>query len=88
MKEWKDYSKISSEVDKNLHRICRTSIHWMNYLKEHGPDAARKLIHSFYHEQAEEKLIQSKNLRNFVKKLLDLLNSKYQHLKVIFDIEN
>jgi hypothetical protein len=74
--------------NKDLNRICRTSIHWMNYLRDHGPDATREIIHNFYHEQAEEKLKHSKNLKSFVKKLLNLLNSRYQHLKVIFEIEN
>jgi len=74
--------------DKELDRICRTSIHWKNYLKDHGPDATREILYIFYHKQVEEKLNHAKNLRNFVKKLLDLLSSKYQHLKVIFDIEN
>ncbi len=74
--------------DKKLDRLCRTSIHWKNYLKDHGSDATREILHSFYHKQVEEKLNHAKNLRNFVKKLLGLLNSKYQHLKVIFDIEN
>ncbi|MFX1321434.1 MAG: hypothetical protein ACFFAQ_07295 [Promethearchaeota archaeon] len=74
--------------DKELDRICRTSIHWNNYLKDNGPDATREILHSFYHKQVGEKLNHAKNLRNFVKKLLGLLNSKYQHLKIIFDIEN
>ncbi|MFX1411667.1 MAG: hypothetical protein ACFFA6_15050, partial [Promethearchaeota archaeon] len=74
--------------DNKLEKICNISIHWKIYLKDRGPDATREIFHSFYHEQAEEKPKHAKNLRNFVKKLLDLLNSKYQHLKVIFEIEN
>jgi len=41
-----------------------------------------------YHEQAEEKPIHAKNLRNFVNKIMKLLNSKYEYLKIIFEIED
>jgi len=46
------------------------------------------MLHDFYHEQAELKPIHAKNLRDFVKKVLTLINSKYEYLKVIFEIEN
>ncbi|MFX0041520.1 MAG: hypothetical protein ACFE8L_01295 [Candidatus Hodarchaeota archaeon] len=74
--------------DKELERICRISIHWKNYLKDQGPEATREMIHNFYHGEFDKKAENATNLKNFVKKLLDLLNSKYQHLKVIFEIEN
>ena len=74
--------------DNEINRICRTSIHWVKYLKENGADATRKLLHDFYHEQAETKPQHAKNLKEFAIRVLDLLNSKYKHLKVIFEIEN
>ena len=78
----------SKYPDNEIKRICRSSIHWLDYFSSHGPDATRNLLHDFYHEQAEEKPQHAENLRNFAKKLLDLLNSKYKHLKIIFEIEN
>jgi len=37
-------------------------------------------------EQKDEKLIHSKNLRSFTENVLKLLNSKYEYLKIIFEI--
>ena len=74
--------------DNQMKRICRISNHWLNFLKENGPEATREMIHDFYLRQAEEKVKHVQNLRSFVKKLLDLVNSKYKYLKVIFEIEN
>ena len=74
--------------DSEIKRICRTSIHWVKYFSDNGPDATRHLLHDFYHEQAEMNPQQAKNLREFAKKVINLLNSKYKHLKIIFEIEN
>ena len=74
--------------DDVLKRICRTSIHWMKYLKENGPDEARNMLHEFLLDQIDEKPTQVKNLRSFVEKILKLLNSKYEYLKIMFEIEN
>ena len=74
--------------DSEIKRICRTSIHWVKYFSDNGPDATRHLLHDFYHEQAEMKPQQAKNLKEFAKKVINLLNSKYKHLKIIFEIEN
>ena len=74
--------------DIEIKRICRTSIHWIKYLSDNGPDATRHLLHDFYHEQAEMKPQHAKNLREFTKRVLNLLNSRYKYLKVIFEIEN
>jgi len=75
-------------TDSELTRICRTSIHWVKYLSDNGSEATRKLLHDFYHEQAEMKPLHAKNLREFAERVLKLLNSKYKHLKVIFEIQN
>ena len=74
--------------DEILKRICRTSIHWMDYLEKNGPDATRNMLHEFLIEQKDEKLNHVKNLRSFVEKILKLLNSKYEYIKVKFEIEN
>jgi len=74
--------------DDVLKRICRSSIHWTKYLKENGPDEARNMLHEFLLDQIDEKPTQVKNLRSFVEKILKLLNSKYEYLKIMFEIEN
>ncbi|MFX1408390.1 MAG: hypothetical protein ACFFBW_15675 [Promethearchaeota archaeon] len=74
--------------DDQLKRICRTSIHWLAFFNINGPDDTRKMLHDFYHEQAEIKPFHATNLRNFVANLLKLLNSKYTHLKIVFEIEH
>ena len=87
----KYYDKIFNKKeypDEALKRICRASIHWMEYLEKEGPDATRNMIHEFLLKQKNEKPIQVKNLRLFVKKILKLLNFKYEYLKIIFEIEN
>ena len=78
----------SEYPDSELSMICRTSIHWVDFLVSNGPDATRKMLHDFIIEQAKERLQYSKNLRSFSKKVLDLLNSKYIYLKIVFEIEN
>ncbi|GAH36016.1 unnamed protein product, partial [marine sediment metagenome] len=74
--------------NSQVKKICRTSIHWVKFFSENGPDATREMFHDFFHQQAEEKPIHVENLRNFAQKLLELLNSKYKYLKIIFEIEN
>jgi hypothetical protein len=74
--------------DEQLKKNCLNSIHWLSHLKTYGSDEARKMFHEFYHEQAKLKIIHAKNLRNFAPNLLKLLNSKYTHLKIVFEIED
>lgn len=78
----------SSYPDDEIRKICRSSIHWVTSYNSNGAEATRNMLHDFYHEQAEEKPYHVINLRNIAKKLLNLLNSKYHHLKIIFEIEN
>jgi hypothetical protein len=73
--------------DEALKRICRTSIHWMAYLEKNGPDATRNMLHDFLLEQKEDKPQHVKNLRLFTKKVLKMLNSKYEYLKIAFEVE-
>jgi len=77
----------SKYPDKMLKKLCRFSKHWENFLNINGPDETRKMLHEFYLEQAEKKLIHAENLTLFVNKILELLNSKYEYIKVTFDIE-
>ncbi|MFX0072693.1 MAG: hypothetical protein ACFFAO_16535 [Candidatus Hermodarchaeota archaeon] len=74
--------------DEKLKWIVRTSIHWESYLEKNGEEETRKMLHEFYHQEAEEKPIHAANLRNFANKILELLNSKYKHVKVIFEIDD
>lgn len=73
--------------DEKLKRICRTSIHWMAYLEKSGPDATRNMLHEFLLEQRDEKPKNVKNLRLFAKNVLEMLNSKYEYLKIVFEVE-
>jgi len=79
---------ISVYPDEDIKRIIRTSIHWEAFFESNGLDATREMLHDFFHEQAEFKPLHAENLRNFAKGILKLLNSKYEYLKVIFEIEN
>ena len=87
----KHHDKIFDKTeypDDVLKRICRSSIHWTKYLEENGSDDTRKMVHDFLLEQIDEKPAQVTNLRSFVEKILKLLNSKYEYLKIIFEIED
>jgi hypothetical protein len=86
----KYHDKIFDEKeipDKLLKRICRSSIYWMQYLEKNGPDATRNMLHEFLLEQKDEKPLHARNLRSFAQKVLKLLNSKYEYLKIIFEVE-
>lgn len=71
-----------------LEKICRISIHWSKYLKENGTNKTRNMIQEFLIEQKDQKQVQAKNLRTFVKSVLKLLNSKYKYQKIVFEIES
>ncbi|MFX1571249.1 MAG: hypothetical protein ACFFB0_00710 [Promethearchaeota archaeon] len=79
---------INEYPDESLEKICKMSIHWMKYLKKNGPNETRNMIHEFLVEQKDEKKLHAKNLRKFTDKVLNLLNSKYEYLKVKFEIES
>jgi hypothetical protein len=72
---------------ESIEKICKMSIHWMKFFEENGPNDTRIMIHEFLLGQMEEKQKQAANLRKFVEKILNLLNSKYEYLKIIFEIE-
>jgi hypothetical protein len=74
--------------DEKIQLMCRISIHWEDYFKENGSDKTREMIHKFYRQQGKEKFIHAQNLRDFAAKILDLLNSRYNYLKVKFEIES
>jgi len=78
----------SKYTDEKIKSLCKISIHWEKFYDANGIDETRKMIHDFYHNQAEEKPLHAQNLRILAKKILKLLNSKYEYLKVIFEIEH
>jgi hypothetical protein len=73
--------------DKKIVKITRVSVHWQKYLKRHGPDITRELIHHYILEQGYFKRYYSKNLKHFADKVLDLLNSRVKNAKVVFEIK-
>ncbi len=74
--------------EEELKKIVRTSIHWEDFLQKNGFEATRELIHDFLEEQAKEKLHHAESLRLFAQRIMNLLNSKYKHLKIIFEMES
>ncbi len=71
-----------------ISQICRYSAHWTGYLINHGLEATRSMIYSYLIEQQGAKREHSRNLKNFAKKVLDFLNSKLDHVKIIVEIEH
>ena len=78
----------SKYPDEKIKSLCRISAHWEKFYDANGVDETRKMIRDFYDEQAEEKPLHAQNLRIFANNILKLLNSKYEYLKVIFEIEH
>ena len=78
-----DALKFSNEKIKSL---CKISTHWEKFYDDNGVDETRKMIHNFYSEQAKVKPIHAQNLRTFANNVLDLVNSKYEHLNILFEI--
>ena len=72
--------------DTKIEKITRVSVHWQKYLKIHGHDKTKELIHSDIIEQGNKKIYYSKNLRHFGENILLLLNSKLRYGKVVFEI--
>ncbi len=73
--------------DSKIVNSTKVSIHWKKYIKRHGCDITREMIHNYIFEQGHLKIYYSKNLKHFAETLLKLLNSKLKHLKIIFEIE-
>ena len=88
IKKYKDLILDKSKYpDEKIKSLCRISTHWNKFYDANGVDETRKIIRDFYHDEAEEKPLHAQNLRIFAKNILKLLNSKYEYLKIIFEIE-
>lgn len=72
----------------DIKQICQISIHWLDFLDKEGVKKTRYMLHQFYHDQISLKRQHAQNLKIFIKNVLELLNSKYRHLKIKFEIEN
>jgi len=87
--KYKDHILNKSKYsDEKIKSLCIISTRWEKFYETNGVDETRKMIHDFYDEQAEEKPLHAQNLRIFAKNILKLLNSKYEYLKVTFEIES
>ena len=73
--------------DSELEVFTRVSIHWQEYLKTHGPDLTRELIHEYIFEQGYLKKYYAKNLKDFADKIVALVNAKLKMFKVIIEID-
>ncbi|TXT67234.1 MAG: hypothetical protein BAJALOKI1v1_140002 [Promethearchaeota archaeon] len=80
----------SSEYpESKIKELCRNvSIHWEQFYKEHGIEETREMLHEFLLDQLKERPELAQNLKLFAQKVLDLINSKFMHQKVIFEIQN
>ena len=88
IKKYKSHILDKSKYpDEKIKSLCSISINWQNFYYTNGVDETRMVIHDFYEEQAEEKPLHSQNLRTFTQNIIKLLNSKYEYLKVTFEIE-
>ena len=77
----------SEYPEEKVRDICRISIHWQKFYEENGIEPTREMIHEFLIDQIEKRKQYAKNLRNFVDKLLKLINSKVKHQKVVFEVK-
>lgn len=74
-------------LDQSIRKVSRKLMNWRNDLEGNGPEVTRDMIHEFLLKQKEEKLKHMRNLRTFSQDILKLLNSKYEYLKIIFEID-
>ncbi|MFO8017035.1 MAG: hypothetical protein R6U96_00225 [Promethearchaeia archaeon] len=73
--------------DSELEVFCRVSMEWQDYLKTHGPDLTRELIHEYIFEQGYLKKYYAKNLKDFAEKIITLVNEKLKMFNVIIEID-
>ena len=86
------YSKLvleeSKYSDRKIIHVCKVSSHYLRQSSTFKPKITRNRIYSNLSKQKTKKQEYANSLRNFTNKVLDLLNSKYQHSEVVFEIEN
>ena len=82
-----DILQKSKFSDEEIYDLTIISIHWREFWANNGVEETRKMLHDFYHQQLEDFPTYAKNLRLFSERILKILNSKYEYLKIIFEIE-
>ncbi|MBA7705919.1 hypothetical protein ES703_114761 [subsurface metagenome] len=78
----------SKYSDRKIIHVCKVSSHYLMQSSTFKPKITRNRIYSNLAKQKIKKQEYANSLRNFTNKVLDLLNSKYQHSEVMFEIEN
>ena len=78
----------SKYSDRKIIHVCKVSSHYLRQSSTFKPKITRNRIYSNLAKQKTKKQEYANNLRNFANKVLDLLNSKYQHSEIMFEIEN
>ena len=71
--------------DNKVIKICKVSSHWLSE-KFDSPDITRRKIYNNLIKQEKKKLLYANTLYIFADHVLNLLNSKYKYLKIIFEI--
>jgi hypothetical protein len=84
------YNKLIFDKEKysntELKEICRYSPHWMGYLVNNGSEATRSMIYSYLVQQQNLRKKYAMNLSSFSDDVLTMLNEKFSHLKLIFEV--
>ena len=73
--------------DEEVMRICKVSSHWMKTYTEEPTDVRKRIIGNL-NKHEYQKLQQSRNLFNFMYKIIELLNTKYEKAKILIEIGN
>lgn len=72
-------------TDEQVVKICKVSSHWLKEYVYH-PELSRKRIYDNLLVHQSRKLQHSRHLYDFTARVLDLLNSKYEHANIVFEI--
>ena len=78
----KDSDRFS---DEKIDKICKVSSHWLSTYYD-SPKEARDRIYRNLHKHEHRKLQHSKNLLDFMFRVIKLLNEKYEQAKIVFEI--
>ena len=81
---FRDHDMFSDDA---VMKICKLSSHWLKTYTEEPPDVRRR-IYGNLNKQEYQKLQQSKNLFNFMFRIIELLNTKYEKSNIIIEIGN
>ncbi|MFX1446493.1 MAG: hypothetical protein ACFFHV_24130, partial [Promethearchaeota archaeon] len=77
----------SEYSDKKIVHLCKVSSHYLRQSSTFKPKITRNRIYSNLAKQQIKKQQYANNLRNFANRVLEILNSKYRHCRVGFEIE-